>query len=64
MTIEQKAFVDRYLWKFISRKLFICCLGIPLEYTGHLSTNMMILMATLITGQSIVDIVQIWKKLT
>jgi len=48
--------IDRYLLKFISRKLSAVLLGTYMELSGHLSQNMMILLAVYVGGQSAVDI--------
>lgn len=64
MTEEQKkALIDQYLGKWVSRKLFCLCLGVGLEVSGHLSSNMMILMATYIGVQAGIDVVKVWQSL-
>lgn len=56
------AFIDSYLGKFISRKLFALGLGIGLEFAGHLSDPVFYLLVSYVGTQGVIDIVKAVRR--
>ena len=58
-----KAFLNKFLERFISKKLFCLLVGLTMELMGvSISDNLLFLMMTYIGSQAIVDSVLAVKK--